>query len=249
MLEICCFSLESCLTAQKAGAYRIELCGGMFEGGTSPSAGLIKLARQNVTIKLYVMIRPRGGDFCYSETEFEVMKADIETAKELGADGVVLGILNPDGTVDTTRTKELVELAKPLKVTFHRAFDVSAEPFEALEAVIETGCERILTSGQKNAAIDGLELLGQLTAKADNRIEIMAGSGVGAQNAKQFLAVGVHALHMTGKGIVNSQMEYRKTDVSMVSATLTDEFEIYEANFDKVKAISDIIATEKYQNK
>lgn len=248
MLEICCFSLESCLTAQKAGAYRIELCGGMFEGGTSPSAGLIKLARQNVTIKLYVMIRPRGGDFCYSDTEFEVMKADIETAKELGADGVVLGILNPDGTVDTTRTKELVELAKPLKVTFHRAFDVSAEPFEALEAVIGTGCERILTSGQKNAAIDGLELLGQLAGKADNRIEIMAGSGVGAQNAKQFLAVGVHALHMTGKGIVNSQMEYRKADVSMASATLTDEFEIYEANFDKVKAVSDIIATEKYQN-
>ncbi|PLK46304.1 copper homeostasis protein CutC [Emticicia sp. TH156] len=241
MLEICCFSLESCLTAQKAGAYRVELCGGMFEGGTTPSAGLIKLARQHLSIKLYVMIRPRGGDFYYSDTEFEVMKADIQTAKELGADGVVFGILNPDGTVDAIRTKELVELAQPMKVTFHRAFDVSVEPFEALEAVIETGCERILTSGQKNTAIDGIGLLKQLAEKAANRIEIMAGSGVSAQNAALLLEAGVHALHMTGKGIVNSRMEYRKADVSMASAALTNEFEIYEADFDKCTAVAEII--------
>ncbi|WP_337043175.1 copper homeostasis protein CutC [Emticicia sp. 17c] len=243
MLEICCFSLESCLTAQKAGAYRVELCGGMFEGGTSPSAGLIRLARQHLSIRLYVMIRPRGGDFCYSDTEFEVMKADIETAKELGADGVVFGILTPDGRVDTARTKELVELAKPLKVTFHRAFDVSAEPLEALEAIISTGCERILTSGQKNTAIEGITLLKTLAEKAGNRIEIMAGAGVSAQNAAQLLGAGVHALHMTGKGIVNSQMQYRKADVSMASAALTNEFEIYEADFDKCKAVIDIMAS------
>lgn len=243
MLEICCFSLESCLTAQKAGAYRVELCGGMFEGGTSPSAGLIRLARLHLSIRLYVMIRPRGGDFCYSDTEFEVMKADIETAKELGADGVVFGILTPDGRVDTARTKELVELAKPLKVTFHRAFDVSAEPLEALEAIISTGCERILTSGQKNTAIEGITLLKTLAEKAGNRIEIMAGAGVSAQNAAQLLGAGVHALHMTGKGIVNSQMQYRKADVSMASAALTNEFEIYEADFDKCKAVIDIMAS------
>lgn len=247
MLEICCFSLESCLTAQKAGAYRIELCGGMFEGGTSPSAGLIKLARQNLSIKLYVMIRPRGGDFCYSETEFEVMKEDILVAKELGADGVVFGILNPDGSVDVASNRELVELAKPLKVTFHRAFDVSAEPFEALETIIALGFERILTSGQKNTAIDGIDLLKALAEKADNRIEIMAGSGVSAQNAPQLLEAGVHALHMTGKGIVNSRMEYRKADVSMASATLTNEFEIYEADFDKCKDVVSIIASQKHQ--
>lgn len=245
MLEICCFSLESCLTAQKAGAYRIELCGGMFEGGTSPSAGLIKLARQNLSIKLYVMIRPRGGDFCYSDTEFDVMKADIQTAKELGADGVVFGILNPDGSVDVNRTKELVELAKPMKVTFHRAFDVAAEPLEAMEAIIETGCERILTSGQKNTAIEGIDLLKTLAEKAGNLIEIMAGAGVSAANAAQLLEAGVHALHMTGKGIVNSQMVYRKADVSMASAALTNEFEIYEADFDKCKAVVEIITAEK----
>ncbi|RFS16006.1 copper homeostasis protein CutC [Emticicia sp. C21] len=246
MLEICCFSLESCLTAQKAGAYRVELCGGMFEGGTSPSAGLIKLARQNLTIKLYVMIRPRGGDFCYSDTEFDVMKEDIQTAKGLGADGVVFGLLNPDGSVDIPRTKELVDLAHPMKVTFHRAFDVCAEPFQALETIIELGCERILTSGQKNTVTDGIDLLKTLAEKADNRIEIMAGGGVTARNAAQLLEAGVHALHMTGKGIVNSQMEYRKPDVSMASAVLTNEFEMYEANFDNCKAVVDIITTKKY---
>lgn len=244
MLEICCFSLESCLTAQKAGAYRIELCGGMFEGGTSPSAGLIKLARQHLSIKLYVMIRPRGGDFCYSDTEFEVMKADIHAAKESGADGVVFGILNPEGIVDVARTKELMALAHPMKVTFHRAFDVCAEPFKALETIIELGCERILTSGQKNTAIEGIDLLKTLAEKAGNRIEIMAGAGVSAANASQLLEAGVHALHMTGKGIVNSQMKYRKDDVSMASAALTNEFEIYEADFDKCKAVANIIAVE-----
>lgn len=241
MLEICSFSLESCLTAQKAGAGRVELCSGMFEGGTTPSAGLIRLARQNLAIKLFVMIRPRGGEFCYSESEFEVMKADILTAKSLGADGVVFGILNPDGSVDKNRTTELVNLAAPLKVTFHRAFDVAENPFQALEDIIECGCERILTSGQKNTAIEGIDLLKILVKKSQNRIEIMAGSGVSAQNAQQFLNVGVHALHMTGKGIQESKMTFRKSDVSMASATLINEYEIYEADFEKCKAVVEIL--------
>ena len=241
MLEICCFSLESCQIAQEAGANRIELCGGMFEGGTTPSAGLIALARQNITIQLYVMIRPRGGDFCYSETEFEVMKADILTAKNLGADGVVLGILNPDGSIDKTRITELVNLAAPLKVTFHRAFDVAENPFEALEAIIDCGCERILTSGQKNTAIEGIDLLKTLVEKAQNRIEIMAGSGVNAQNAQQFLDIGVHALHMTGKGMQASKMTFRKADVSMANTLLSSEYEIYEADSEKCKAVAEIL--------
>ena len=242
MLEICCFSLESCLTAQKAGAYRIELCGGMFEGGTTPSAGLIKAARKNIAIKIYVMIRPRGGDFCYSDTEYAIMKEDIAIAKESGADGVVFGILHSDGTVDKLRTATLVELAKPLPVTFHRAFDMTSEPLDALETVIETGCERILTSGQRNTAIEGLDLLKVLSQKAGNRIEIMAGSGVNAQNAAQLLEAGVHALHMTGKGILPSKMVYRKSEVSMAGAALDNEYEIYEADFEKCKAVETIIA-------
>jgi copper homeostasis protein len=241
MLEICSFSLESCLTAQKAGAGRVELCGGMFEGGTTPSAGLIRLARQHLNIQLYVMIRPRGGDFCYSATEFEVMKQDILTAKILGANGVVFGILNPDGNVDITRTTELVNLAAPLKVTFHRAFDVAENPFQALEDIIDCGCERILTSGQKNTAIEGLDLLKSLVEKSNNRIEIMAGSGVSSQNAQQFLSVGVHALHMTGKGIKASKMIFRKSDVSMTSASLSNEYEIYEADFEKCKVVVELL--------
>jgi len=245
MLEICSFSLESCLIAQKAGAGRVELCGGVFEGGTTPSAGLIRLSRQNLSIKLFVMIRPRGGDFCYSDTEFEVMKADILTAKSLGADGVVFGILNPDGSVNKNRTTELVNLAAPLKVTFHRAYDVANDPIQSLEDIIECGCERILTSGQKNTAIEGIDLLKTLVEKSQNRIEIMAGSGVSAQNAQQFLNIGVHALHMTGKGIQESKMVFRKPDVSMASATLTNEYEIYEADFEKCKAVVEQISFKK----
>ncbi|AFK02837.1 Copper homeostasis protein cutC [Emticicia oligotrophica DSM 17448] len=241
MLEICSFSLESCLTAQNAGAGRVELCGGMFEGGTTPSAGLIRLARKHLHVKLYVMIRPRGGDFCYSDAEFAVMKEDIQTAKDLGADGVVFGILNPDGSIDQIRTSELVRLAAPLKVTFHRAFDVANNPIQALEDIIACGCERILTSGQKNTAIEGIDLLKTLVEKSQNRIEIMAGSGVSAQNAQQFLSVGVRALHMTGKGIQESKMIFRKPDVSMASAALSNEFEIYEADFEKCKAVAALL--------
>lgn len=241
MLEICSFSLESCLIAQKAGAGRVELCGGMFEGGTTPSAGLIRLARQKLSIQLYVMIRPRGGDFCYSDAEFEVMKADILTAKNLDANGVVFGILNPNGSVDIARTTELVNFAAPLKVTFHRAFDVANEPIQALGDIIECGCERILTSGQKNTAIEGIDLLKILVAKSNNRIEIMAGSGVNFQNAQQFLSVGIHALHMTGKGIQESKMTFRKPDVSMASSSLLSEYEIYEADFEKCKAVAEQI--------
>jgi copper homeostasis protein len=187
------------------------------------------------------MIRPRGGEFCYSDAEYEVMKADIQVAKDLGADGVVFGILNLDGSIDKKRTAELVNLAAPLKVTFHRAFDVANDPFQALEDVIDCGCERILTSGQKNTAIEGIDLLKILVEKSQNRIEIMAGSGVSAQNAQQFLNIGIHALHMTGKGVQESKMVFRKPSVSMASAALTNEYEIYEADFDKCKAVVEIL--------
>jgi len=213
----------------------------MFEGGTTPSAGLVSLVRQSLTIKLYVMVRPRGGEFCYSDAEFEVMKADIQVAKNLGADGVVFGILNPDGSVDKKRTTELVNLANPLKVTFHRAFDVANDPFQALEDIVDCGCERILTSGQKNTAIEGIDLLKILVEKTQNRIEIMAGSGLSAQNAQQFVNIGVHALHMTGKGIQESKMVFRKPDISMASAALTNEYEICEADFEKCKAVVNIL--------
>lgn len=235
-IEVCSFSLNSCLVAQRAGASRIELCGGLAEGGTTPSAGLIQLVRQQLTIPFYVMIRPRGGDFLYSETEFAVMKADIQLAKALGADGLVFGLLNPDGSVDEERTKQLVDLADPLPVTFHRAFDMARDPLEALEAVIRTGAVRILTSGQQQTAEAGLSVLRQLSQTAVGRIEIMAGAGVNARNAQLFIDAGVDALHLSGSQKEDSGMIFRQPSVSMASS-LPGEYEYVEASEDKIRAI------------
>lgn len=236
LIEVPAFSLESCLTAQRAGAGRIELCGGLAEGGTTPSAGLIQLASQLLQIPFFVMIRPRGGDFCYSETELSVMKADIQVVRSMGAAGVVLGILQPDGTVDEARTKELIELASPLPVTFHRAFDMTRDPLEALEAVIRTGAARILTSGQQQSAGDGLSVIRQLTERAGGRIEIMAGAGVNAQNAEALIKAGVDALHLSGSIKIDSRMTYRQPSVSMASS-VPGEYEYIEANEEKIQAI------------
>jgi copper homeostasis protein len=236
LIEVCAYSLTSCLTAQQAGAGRIELCGGIAEGGTTPSAGLIQLTRQHLTIPFYVMIRPRGGDFLYSETEFAVMKADIAMAKSAGADGIVLGILKPDGTVDESRVRELVQLVNPLPVTFHRAFDMTRDPVEALEAVIRTGAVRILTSGQHQTAEVGLETLRLLAKQANGRIEIMAGAGVNAQNAYQFIEAGVDALHLSGSSKEDSHMTYRQPAVSMASS-VPGEYEYIEADAEKIQAV------------
>ena len=233
-LEVCAYSFESCLTAQTVGAGRIELCGGLAEGGTTPSAGLIQLARQHLTIPLYVMIRPRGGDFLYTDTELAVMKADIEIAKTMGADGIVLGLLQADGRVDTEHTRQLVELAHPLPVTFHRAFDMTRDPLEALDAVIRTGAVRILTSGQQPTAEAGLPLLRQLVQQAAGRIEIMAGAGVNATNAGALIEAGVDSLHLSGSTKHDSPMVYRQPTVSMASAA-PGEYDRLEADEAKIR--------------
>jgi copper homeostasis protein len=240
-VEVCAFSVESCLNAQQAGAFRVELCGGLYEGGTTPSYGLIERARAVLSLKLFVMIRPRGGDFCYNEEELAVMKADIKAAKALGADGVVFGILLPNGEVDVARTAELVALAQPMGVTFHRAFDVALEPFEALEAVIKTGAERILTSGQQNTALSGSDLIQQLIQKAVGRIEIMAGSGVNADNALLLAKTGIQALHLTGKATKAGAMQYQKQEVSMASVLPASEYEIIYSDTLKIRAVIDAV--------
>lgn len=236
VVEVCAFSLAACITAQQAGAGRIELCGGFSEGGTTPSAGFIQLARQQLHIPLYVMIRPRGGDFLYNDSEVAVMLADIDLAKQLGADGIVLGLLREDGSIDEARTAMLVNRAKPLGVTFHRAFDMTHNPAEALEAVIRTGAERILTSGQQPSAPAGLSLLANLVKQADGRIEIMAGAGVNAHNAEQLRAAGIDALHLSGKRIAESAMAFRQPNVTMASAAL-GEYERVEADEAAIRAV------------
>ena len=235
-VEVCAYSLQSCLTAQVAGAQRIELCGGRAEGGTTPSAGLIQLVRQHLTIPLYIMVRPRGGDFLYTDTELSVMAADIETAKNIGVNGIVLGLLRADGTVDTDRTSRLVELAHPLPVTFHRAFDMTRNPTEALEAVIRTGAVRVLTSGHQSTAEAGLPVLRELVRLAAGRIEIMAGAGVNASNAGALIEAGVDALHLSGSIRHESLMVYRQAAVSMASF-VPGEYERVEADEETIRGV------------
>ncbi len=240
MLELCSFSLRSAIAGDRYGADRIELCGGFLEGGTTPSHGLIRATLAAVSIPVYVMIRPRGGDFLYSGEEFEVMKADIEEIKKLKPGGFVFGLLDAEGNIDVGRTSELIRLASPYPVTFHRAFDVCRDPFRALEELADLGVENILTSGQQNTAEAGLDLLRTLSEKAAGRICIMAGSGVGEANAGKILDAGVNALHFTAKKEVESEMKYRKETVKMGDSHV-DEFMNYEADYQKIASVKQII--------
>ena len=221
-LEVIGFTIESCLIAQAAGAHRIELCDNPSEGGTTPSYGFIKTARENLSIELYPIIRPRGGDFLYSEIEFEVMKADIQICKNLGCDGVVIGMLNSDGTVDKQRCKQLVDIAQPMGVSFHRAFDRTKDPFKALEDIISIGCERILTSGQKSVATDGAALLNELVKQAHGRIIIMPGSGVRSDNVENLVKkTNATEFHTSARTYADSKMEFinESMDEQLTSVT------------------------------
>jgi copper homeostasis protein len=224
-MEVCSDSIEGARAAQQGGAQQVELCDNLIEGGTTPSAGTIAVARQQLDIELNVMIRPRGGDFCYSELEFEVMKYDIQQAKQLGANGVVIGLLNPDGSVDRERTAALVELARPLRVTFHRAFDMSRDPQTALETLIELGLDRVLTSGQEASALEGLELITRLVQQAAGRIIVMPGGGINERNIQKIIAQsGATNIHITGRHTVESAMNYRNERCFMGGTLRPPEF-------------------------
>lgn len=223
ILEVICFNIESCIIAQASGAHRIELCDNPSDGGTTPSFGFIKSARKILSVELYPIIRPRGGDFLYSNHAFNIMKTDVRLCKDAGCDGVVFGILNGDGTVDKERCSQLVELAYPMAVTFHRGFDRTSDPFKAMEDIIEIGCERILTSGQHPTAMEGAGLISQLIQQANERIVFMPGSGVNSGNiadiAKQTRAT---EFHSSARIFVHSEMEFNnpimKEDPHHVSA-------------------------------
>lgn len=225
LLEICLDSVESAIAAQAGGADRVELCDNLIEGGTTPSAGTIALARKHIDIGLNVIIRPRGGDFCFSEIEFEVMKHDIELARELGANGVVIGLLNPDGSIDRERTAALVELARPLSVTFHRAFDMSRDPYEALELLVALGIDRILTSGQEISVLEGLDLITELVQQAGDRIIVMPGGGITERNIGKIIAqCGAKEAHVVGTTSVESPMTYRNPNCFMGGELRPPEF-------------------------
>src|SRR5215211_4294364 len=215
IIEVCVDSVESAMAAERGGADRVELCDNLLEGGTTPSAGAVAIARKNLDIKLQVIIRPRGGDFCYSDIEFAVMQHDVALAKQLGADGVVIGILTPDGTIDIERTRALIELARPLSVTFHRAFDMARDPYRALEDLIGLGVDRILTSGQEPSVIEGLDLIAELVQLAGDRVIIMPGGGTERNISKVVTRSGVREVHVTGTTSVESAMQFRNQRVFM----------------------------------
>ncbi|GEP91432.1 copper homeostasis protein [Chitinophaga terrae (ex Kim and Jung 2007)] len=241
ILEICAGSVASCIAAQKGGADRIELCDNLLEGGTTPSYGTIALAREKTSIKLYPIIRPRGGDFLYSDLEFDTMIKDIQLCKQLGCDGVVIGILTPDGKVDKERCKVLVTLAAPMKVTFHRAFDMTDNPFEALEDIISLGFERILTSGGRNTALEGASTLRQLVNSANDRIAVMAGSGVRSSNIAQLIKeTGITEYHTSAKSYEDSKMVYRHPNVSMGGIPGVPEYGISQTREKEVALIREI---------
>jgi copper homeostasis protein len=215
-IEVCVDSVESAIAAQQGGAQRVELCDNLLEGGTTPSAGTIALARKHLSIGLHVMIRPRGGDFCYNQIEFDTLRHDIEAAKLLGADGVVIGLLKPNGTIDRARTQALVDFARPCSVTFHRAFDMTRNPYEALETLIKLGVERVLTSGQEASVVEGMDLITALVQRAGKRIIVMPGGGIRPRNVHKIVAVtGVHEIHVTGFAPQESRMVFRNTRVFM----------------------------------
>jgi len=240
-LEVCVDSVESALAAQAAGADRVELCQGLFEGGLTPSAGLIEEVRSRVSLKLAVMIRPRGADFCYSETEFAVMKRDLVLARKSRADVIVLGLLKPDGTIDRERIRELRELARPLPVTFHRAFDMTRDPREALETLIDLGVDRVLTSGQERSALEGLDLIAELVRLAGDRIVVMPGGGLSERNLPKILRQsGAREFHVSASGARESPMTFRNTRVAMGRQVGPPEYQLSVASDARIRAFREL---------
>jgi copper homeostasis protein len=239
--ELCAYSVDACRTAARLGVDRVELCASPAEGGVTPSYATIERVSKIEGLSLSVMIRPRGGDFLYSDDEFQTMLQDIDYARRAGATGVVFGILTADGRVDIERTRQLVEASKGMETTFHRAVDMTSDYEQAIEDVIATGCTRILTSGGYDKAIDGWENIAHGVARAAGRIEIMAGSGVVAANASRLLEAGVDALHFSAKRMVLGGMEYRNPRISMGGSAAVDEFSLRVVDQEEVEKILTLI--------
>lgn len=243
-LEVCCYGIDCALVAERAGADRIELCAAPSEGGLTPSVGVLKKVKQLVSIPVHPIIRPRGGDFCYSEREFDGMLEDVAFVRELGYPGLVLGILDADGHIDVPRMKRVMAAAQGLAVTFHRAFDMSHNPLLALDQLTDLGVSRILTSGQQQNAELGLSLLRELKQHSRAPI-IMAGAGVRLGNLQKFVEAGIEEMHSSAGQSVPSAMRYRKVGVSMGADAGADEFNRYCVEGDAVAAMKAVLAAAK----
>lgn len=214
-LEVIAFNISCCYEIERSGAHRIELCANPHEGGTTPSAGFIDAARKKVSIELFPIIRPRGGNFLYSEDEYEVIKADVMYCRDAGCDGIVTGLLQQDGRVDKQRISEIVRIADPMEVTFHRAFDRTPDAFAAMEDILNAGCTRILTSGLQPTAHDGRNLLRELVERAKSRIIIMPGSGIRSSNIREIATLtGATEFHSSARKISEDSMHYINNNLS-----------------------------------
>ena len=241
LLEICCYSTECAVIAQQNGADRIELCAAPLEGGLTPSYGVLRATRQRVTIPVHPIIRPRGGDFCYTDGEFAAMLEDVRQIRSLGYPGFVIGVLNPEGQVDVPRMRQIMVAAGPLAVTFHRAFDMCANPLQAGDVLADLGVSRVLTSGQQPSAEKGISLIRELIAR-EGTPTIMAGAGVRASNLSLFLEAGVKEVHSSAGQWLPSEMRYRNPGLSMSTDPDADEYSRYAVDGAAVAAMSAIVA-------
>lgn len=240
-LEVCVDSVESALAAQSGGADRLELCGNLIIGGTSPSPGLFQEVRRRCDIRVHILLRPRFGDFLYSEYEYEILKEEVRLFRKLGADGIVIGALHADGGLDVERLAGLKREAGTMWVTLHRAFDVCREPFLAMEQATELGFDTILTSGQKNICTEGMELLKELQEESRGRIQIQAGAGVSVENIEEiYRKTGIRAFHMSGKRRLDSQMKFRREGVSMGLPGFS-EYEKYQTDEEAIRAARKVL--------
>jgi copper homeostasis protein len=238
IFEICVDSIAGVRAARAAGADRVELCAGLLEGGITPSRGMIGQARKITNIGLNVMIRPRAGDFLFDDDEFETMRSDIVTAKDERANGVVIGLLTAAGEVDAARTRELIALARPLSITFHRAFDMTPEPFRALETLIGLGVDRVLTSGQEASVLEGLPLIVELMNRAGSRIVVMPGGGITARNVERIVAAAKpREIHFAALEPIASGMRFRRPHVFMGGELRPPEYDRLDTSAAAVRSV------------
>ncbi|CAJ1067620.1 copper homeostasis protein cutC homolog isoform X1 [Xyrichtys novacula] len=241
LMEVCVDSVESAINAERGGAGRLELCSSLLEGGLTPSLGLLQIVKQYVKIPVYVMIRPRGGDFLYSDREVEVMRKDVELMKSHGADGLVLGALTEDGRVDAELCMEFLAAARPLPVTFHRAFDMVHDPAVALETLVSLGFQRVLTSGCDTSALEGLPVIKRLIDQAKGRIAIMPGGGITERNLQRILeGSGAQEFHCSARSSKDSAMKFRNTSVTMGASFSAPEYGLKVADVCKVRTLNAI---------
>lgn len=244
LLEICANSVESSLAAEKGGADRVELCDNLLEGGTTPSIGTVIQARKFLSIQLHVIIRPRGGDFLYNPSELEIIKHDIKECKNQGVDGVVFGVLKPDGCIDNEICSQLINLSYPMKTTFHRAFDMVKDPISSLKDLISNGFDVLLTSGLQNKAEQGCEMIAKLIHMADNKIDIMPGSGINEDNILDIATITkAKNFHVSLRKIIDSQMIFRNDFIKMGGVQGISEYQNSITDVDRVRKIKGILST------